>query len=183
MPMRTYNLKSITPDTPETVRPGTCSQVASVGRFLLEDCMVKTSKICNHCNEDKSLDQFYSDKYSKDGLRCECKLCNRKVSIDRPEYSRRYRESHLFERRMKDRKRFNSSRSKKHAERRRGTEKYKAVCKLHYAIASGKIKKPSKCEICGEDTILHGHHSNYKEPLNVLWLCSRCHGIKHRKYS
>jgi len=48
-----------------------------------------------------------------------------------------------------------------------------------YAIRVGKLtKKP--CEKCGE-TKVQAHHDDYSRPLDVRWLCSRCHGIEHRR--
>jgi hypothetical protein len=33
-------------------------------------------KLCKHCGETKSLDDFYGDRKAKDGRRPECKACN-----------------------------------------------------------------------------------------------------------
>ena len=27
---------------------------------------------------------------------------------------------------------------------------------------------------------LHGHHEDYSQPLEVVWLCAPCHGLRHR---
>ena len=47
------------------------------------------------------------------------------------------------------------------------------------AIRSGQLVPPTDCSSCGSTGNVHGHHSNYMEPLNVTWLCSRCHGEAH----
>jgi hypothetical protein len=39
------------------------------------------------------------------------------------------------------------------------------------------IKTP--CEYCGREDNVHGHHDNYDEPLNVMWLCPICHRKRH----
>ncbi len=44
----------------------------------------------------------------------------------------------------------------------------------------GKIKVPSKCEICNNKTKLHGHHEDYSKPLEVRWVCRPCHRKIHR---
>ena len=49
------------------------------------------------------------------------------------------------------------------------------------AIRSGKLKKPTTCERCGQRGIIDGHHEDYKKPLVVIWLCRPCHGEKSWK--
>jgi hypothetical protein len=49
------------------------------------------------------------------------------------------------------------------------------------AMVSGKLVKPPKCEGCLTATNeLHGHHNNYKNRLDVNWLCRSCHAETHR---
>ncbi len=60
------------------------------------------------------------------------------------------------------------------------SKKGKARISVRLAIASGKIIKPKNCESCGAGGRLHGHHSDYNKPLDVLWLCPLCHGDIHR---
>ena len=58
-------------------------------------------------------------------------------------------------------------------------EKHKAHIILNNAIASGKIaRKP--CEKCGE-TKTEGHHEDYSKPLEVIWLCRKCHCNHHKE--
>lgn len=50
---------------------------------------------------------------------------------------------------------------------------------LGYHVAKGHIdRKP--CEQCG-DPNSQGHHHDYKKKLDVIWLCSACHGKEHRE--
>lgn len=39
-----------------------------------------TTKICNHCNKRKSVDEFHKKSASKDGLQAKCKLCVKEVN-------------------------------------------------------------------------------------------------------
>ena len=54
-------------------------------------------------------------------------------------------------------------------------EKYAARRKLRDAVKYGKmVRKP--CEKCGNEKS-HGHHEDYSKPLDVIWLCHKCHCI------
>jgi hypothetical protein len=72
----------------------------------------------------------------------------------------------------------------RHANNPRDPIKQKAQGILIHAVEKHKIFKPSECQICGKSTprnILHGHHSDYTKPLDVMWLCPVCHGQFHKK--
>ena len=43
------------------------------------------------------------------------------------------------------------------------------------AIASGRLVRPSTCSACGKTGMIEGHHRDYSKPLDVTWLCRRCH--------
>lgn len=54
---------------------------------------------------------------------------------------------------------------------------------VKYALAAGKLIKPSACSRCGRDDLrIDGHHADYSQPLVVEWLCSACHGVAHWKH-
>ena len=61
-------------------------------------------------------------------------------------------------------------------------EKIKASNKLRKAISFGKILRNPKCEICFIECKTHGHHEDYTKPLEVIWMCSKCHLYHHQKY-
>lgn len=61
---------------------------------------------------------------------------------------------------------------------KRYPEKIIAMRAVHNALKSGKINKPNKCEKCGakkDKKEIHGHHEDYNKPLEVIWLCRKCH--------
>ena len=63
-------------------------------------------------------------------------------------------------------------------ERIRWTPKQRARRALQYAVAKGTIEKPRNCQRCSKPVLaklLHGHHEDYSKPLEVQWLCARCH--------
>lgn len=56
--------------------------------------------------------------------------------------------------------------------------KDRARDKVYYAIRCGKLtRKP--CENCGE-VKSEAHHDNYNKPLEVRWLCRKCHADWHK---
>ncbi len=64
----------------------------------------------------------------------------------------------------------------------RNPEKRAAHVLLGTAILCGRIKKPDTCSECGASgVIIHGHHDDYALPLDVRWVCPRCHAEIHKK--
>src|SRR6266436_1025182 len=52
---------------------------------------------------------------------------------------------------------------------------------VQFALRRGRLVKPKRCEDCNAEVPLQGHHPNYKERLNVIWLCAACHKKAHRR--
>lgn len=59
------------------------------------------------------------------------------------------------------------------------TEREYARIKLNNAVKLGKVIRPSTCSRCQEKAKVQGHHPDYSKPLEVIWLCSKCHGLEH----
>jgi len=56
-----------------------------------------------------------------------------------------------------------------------------AYATLRAAFRAGLIKPPSACVRCHVETLrLVPHHEDYRKPLDVVWLCTKCHGWHHR---
>ena len=49
------------------------------------------------------------------------------------------------------------------------------------ATREGKIKRPNNCSICHKYCKPESHHRDYSKPLEVIWLCRKCHLEEHRK--
>ncbi len=60
-------------------------------------------------------------------------------------------------------------------------EKGKAKHKVYIELTAGRLIKPFLCEHCQEAKKLNAHHEDYLKPLDVIWLCHRCHGRVHRR--
>ncbi len=54
--------------------------------------------------------------------------------------------------------------------------------RLRQSVRSRRMEKPSECSVCNQTvqrSKLHGHHSDYGEPLVVSWICIGCHNKLH----
>ena len=60
-------------------------------------------------------------------------------------------------------------------------EKYSARHKVRSAVKKGILVKTA-CVFC-ENKKVQAHHSDYKKPLEVIWLCGRCHTLFNEKGS
>jgi hypothetical protein len=144
-------------------------------------------KNCKTCKKLLSVENFYSHKAMKDGRLNICKDCTCKrvkkhrvenieaiQSYDRKRGKTKQRRDAVKKYQEENRAMFNEI---KRAWRLVNKHKVKAQYKARMAWLKGLInKKP--CEVCGE-TEVEGHHPNYDEPLNVIWLCTKHHAELH----
>ena len=52
---------------------------------------------------------------------------------------------------------------------------------LNNAIRDGKIMRADCCSNCGLECSAHGHHPDYSNPYEVIWLCRKCHLKLHKE--
>ena len=50
---------------------------------------------------------------------------------------------------------------------------------LRNAIQLGHVKR-QPCRDCGKPNA-EGHHTDYNKPLDVIWLCRKCHIAEHKR--
>lgn len=62
---------------------------------------------------------------------------------------------------------------------KREPQKTRAHRMVHNHVAKGTLQR-NPCESCGATENIHGHHDDYRRPLDVKWLCETCHRILHR---
>lgn len=58
-------------------------------------------------------------------------------------------------------------------------EKRKAHVRVAWALKWGELVRPNHCSRCDARTYTIAHHHDYSKPLDVLWVCDRCHGKIH----
>lgn len=152
-------------------------------------------KKCFKCGVIKPLDEFYKHSQMLDGHLNKCKECAkkdvRKNRTDKLEYYQEYdRNRSSLPQRVSLRKKVSGKwlEDGRHAaavarHKKRFPEKYSARNKVNHAIHDGRLTPPTTCSMCGKETVnIHAHHADYSKPLEVMWLCTECHGKEHRKY-
>lgn len=148
------------------------------------------AKKCFKCGKVKLLDEFYKHPQMKDGHLGKCKECTKKDAyedrISNPEKLKaRDRKRNGLPHRVKERKRYaQSSRGKKVCGKaKKKWDKKNPLKKLasqlvNNAVRDGRLEK-QPCERCGSTVRVHGHHDDYYKPLEVRWLCPKCHTELH----
>jgi hypothetical protein len=64
---------------------------------------------------------------------------------------------------------------------RKNRQNYLARAAMQYALRTGKLIKPKRCNLCGKKRPLQGHHPDYRKRLEIVWACNDCHKEIHRK--
>ena len=149
-------------------------------------------KKCKECNTEKELTDFYKHSKMADGHLNKCIECVKsRISKHRNENLEKIKQYDkkraMLPHRVKARKEYIQTDKGKEA-RKRSIIKYKKKYPMAYAahvifgnaIRDGKIKKENNCSICGSDLIVEAHHDDYTKPLNVRWLCNKCHRDWHK---
>lgn len=155
-------------------------------------------KKCFKCGIEKTLSEFYQHKQMADGHLNKCKACtksdvlkHRIENIERiMEYDRN--RPNAKERVLKNTERVKRIKSENNEhylktilepkEKWNKENRYKksAHSKVKRSITM-KDGKPNQCQLCGtRSDELEGHHYDYSKPLDVTWLCKRCHSLAHK---
>jgi hypothetical protein len=165
--------------------------------------MSEDRKQCAGCKETKPLDDFYKARTGRLGRQGRCKECVRSEYRARyqanPEAERaRSRQKHAANRdqereRLRDYYDRNKGQAsarnrdwrRQHPDRHLAEDPAKQAARraVINAVRRGRLVKPTSCEDCGNAApkrALHGHHEDYSKPLEVEWLCTTCHGKRHR---
>lgn len=153
-------------------------------------------KKCTQCEIDKEISEFYKHAKSRGGRMARCRVCTKSnVNKNRASKIDYYRE---FDRkrtddpkRVKMRKDYFEKNRKDpnwQARQRESRDKYldKFAHKRSCHVIWGNYKrdhsiKPEPCSKCSSEIDLNAHHEDYTKPLEIIWLCKKCHGLRHRE--
>lgn len=135
------------------------------------DCIAQ----CRVCGQTKKQDEFYSKQLRKCGSVGECKDCTKRRVRSR---SRSNSAVQAYDR-LRARRPKVADRIRKNAAdwNAKNPAAYKAHNAVSNAVRDGRMTK-EPCLFCGEKKV-HGHHRDYSKPLDVVWLCPKCHHRLH----
>jgi ribosomal protein S27AE len=127
---------------------------------------------CIKCGESKPANGFYESDP------CTCKECTKARVRLRARTNPKVQEY--------DRKRAKSPGVRKRIQsvarewRKKNPDAYKAQNAVSNAVRDGRLNK-EPCLFCGA-TKVHAHHRDYSRPLDVIWLCPKCHHRLHAAF-
>jgi len=142
---------------------------------------------CTKCKVVKKPTEFAKDKRRLNGCVSECRKCQsareRKLreSRDHKLLTSQMLAKRRFYEKNRESERIRCRNYKRNHKKQRDPIKERARYAVWYAVKTGKIKKPQNCTKCMSTERIHGHHHDYKKPLEIEWLCSLCHGVARRK--
>jgi hypothetical protein len=135
---------------------------------------------CPTCGRWLPALSYYKKKTTWNGISNQCRQCYGEGNIrtrDKEKHCKNTRESEA-RRRSSNPELF---REKERKRPRRFGPKVDARQIVALALRIGALVRPITCEDCGQQKKLTGHHTDYKKPLDVQWLCYLCHAQRHRK--
>lgn len=133
---------------------------------------------CIQCHDEKPATDFYAHKEMAAGHVNVCKECHKARMKARSRTNPRVQEYDRERAKLPSRKQRRTANSKQW--RAKNPLAYKAHTEVNKAVRKGiLIRLP--CEFCG-DTNVHGHHKDYSKPLDVIWLCAKCHNRLHAAF-
>ena len=143
---------------------------------------MKETKTCLGCGETKSLAEFEeTTRILSSGRHARCARCCHQCPY-RARKVRREQNAAVGA----------SATARNRAKQARYRSQHKLKLTAHWAVrramAKGVLRQPASCEACGVNvpkgsdgrSLIHAHHTDYAKPLEVQWLCNRCHKRTHR---
>lgn len=136
-------------------------------------------KVCSNCQRTQDLESFTADRRAVDGKQSQCKSCHA-LSV------RLWREQNtelVGTRAVSYRRRHRHRHQKEIAESHRRyaslyPERLRANAAVRRAIGRGILIRPMRCSKCRRSGKIEASHGDYGKPLQIEWLCRRCHIAK-----
>jgi hypothetical protein len=160
---------------------------------------------CTICKQEKLLEEFGKSSKGKFGHDAQCKKCKYQKSgrayflankekcyenaskwakENRQGINERVKEDYeknpnKYLDRLRENRKQNKDTLKRYRENNR--EKINAQNVLRDHVKRGNIIKPSNCSICNSTQWIEAHHADYTKPLEVVWICKKCHVAIHKR--
>lgn len=127
-------------------------------------------KLCRGCGDTKPLSAFYPHAGAHDGVMSRCRECHKSAVKKRRRLDASVR---AYDRKRGARQPLQSLQAYRQAH----PDAYRAHTAVGNAVRDGRLNR-EPCLFCGEARV-HGHHRDYSRPLDVIWLCAKCHHRLH----
>lgn len=149
-------------------------------------------KVCKSCGVEKPIDSFYKNKLMPSGYLNQCIECvkarEKKRRAVKADYLKAYDKARANDpKRVQARKEYAQTEQGKEARlraRKTYLERFPLKRAAHMifgnAVKRGKIVRADSCSECGSKEKIEGHHDDYTKPLEVRWLCEKCHKAWHK---
>lgn len=149
-------------------------------------------KVCKDCGTQKPLTEYYKHSGMLDGYLNKCIECvkarvkkHRSINIETiKEFDKK---RGMLPHRVQARKAYLQTEQGKAAKKRAHDtykEKYPMKHAAHIlfrnAVRDKMVEVKDSCEECNSKLNLQGHHDDYTKPLEVRWLCVKCHNLWHK---
>lgn len=134
-------------------------------------------KECFKCHERKQLSEFYPHKTMRDRHLNKCKECTKR------DVRNRFRDP-LARPHIKAQQRQYDKTKKGREIKRLKAIRYALLhpekVRARQAARSRLAKEP--CSVCGIQSPVEAHHTDYSKPLDVVWYCRPHHRLQHPDY-
>jgi len=155
--------------------------------------IVTQLKVCKDCKVEKEISSgFYVHSEMSDGYLNKCKECVKSRlkkyrfendSVREYDRNRYYNDPNRIAYSKAQGKKWREENRDRHNELTRNSilrnpEKRKARTMVRTSLKNGRIIK-QPCTVCGLEKS-EAHHEDYSKPLEIIWLCRKHHGEKHR---
>ncbi len=135
----------------------------------------RKTKPCTRCGQMLPLTEFSPCPHGRYGRYSRCKRCQALLTRIRRAQGDGPREAH---RRWRKLHRADASAAAQRWKRRH-PERERAHYAVRAALLGGLLRRPERCQGCGRVGRVVAHHADYARPLEVEWLCRRCHARRH----
>ncbi len=124
-------------------------------------------KRCSRCKQYKAYDAFATKRIARDGKQYWCKACRKTYADNHREDVLRWNRGYY----ARNKKRLNAVAMENYRQ-------HKPVrLAVRKALYYGEIAR-EPCIECGKSPTV-GHHEDYDKPLDITWLCCKCHYERH----
>lgn len=137
------------------------------------------SKTCTKCGKIKYPHEFYK-------WQLVCKECAREkarlyqeIHRKNPDFVKKHREAYKNWYENNGRNRAVDYKEAIKEWRVKHPEALKAHYIVQKAIKETTMIRPVHCTECKLNKRVSAHHDDYSKPLEVIWLCSSCHKLRH----